>query len=309
MELPTVALPYVDIHLKYQINEINNILLNDLNGAKLSINPTLHIELVTDTILLDTPERLLFGTYSHEYIIERFVIYPKNIIYKNKQSINIKFSGLIKDIFWITKPIYHPNDTCYKKHTYNYDDKYKYYVNAVNEFEKYKVTNILTDSNINYNNDFVILKNIETEIILNNSSRITFINNDDLLNNYEIKYVLFLMDKYCKNYSFENQIKNIKLYFIYIYKNIINTLDVSPIKTLNIQSNSINIVPTMDDTYFNTLIPYQKFYNSPPIGYYIHTFSLYPLDKHIETDKMISMFKTIADGRFYNNLILDLRKI
>ena len=35
----------------------------------------------------------------------------------------------------------------------------------------------------------------------------------------------------------------------------------------------------MDDTYFNTLIPYQKFYNSPPIGYYIHTFSLYPLDK------------------------------
>ena len=34
---------------------------------------------------------------------------------------------------------------------------------------------------------------------------------------------------------------------------------------------------------------------------------IYPLDKHIETDKMISMFKTIADGQFYSNLILPSR--
>ena len=34
---------------------------------------------------------------------------------------------------------------------------------------------------------------------------------------------------------------------------------------------------------------------------------LYPLKKQIETDKMISMFKTVADGRFYNNLILPSR--
>jgi hypothetical protein len=279
ISLPNVALPYVDINIKYQINEINDILLNDLNGVKLSSNPILHIELVSDTILLDIPERLLFGMYSHEYIIERFVTYPKNIIYKNKQSINIKFAGLIKDIIWISKPIYHPNDTCYKKNIYKYDEKYKYYVNADNEYKKYKVTTILTDSNINYNNDFIILKNIETEIILNNSSRITFINNDKLLNNYELKYVLFLIDKHCKTYSFENQIKNIRLYFIYIYKNIINTLDISPIKTINIQSNGVDLVSTMDNNYYNTLIPYQKFYNSPPIGYYIHSFSLYPLDK------------------------------
>lgn len=278
MSLPNVALPHIDINLKYQINEINDVLLNNLNGAKLSIKPTIHIELISDTILLDTPERLLFGTYNHEYIIERFVIYPKNIIYKNKQIINIKFTGLIKDIFWISKPIYHSNDTCYKKYTYNYDEKLKYYIDVIAEYEKYKVTNILTNSNINYNNDFIILKNIETEIILNNSLRITFINNDNLLHNYELKYILFLMDKHCKTYSFENQIKNIRLYFIYIYKNIVNTLNISPIKTINIQSNGVDLVPAMDNIYYNTLIPYQKFYNSPPIGYYIHTFSLYPLD-------------------------------
>ena len=34
---------------------------------------------------------------------------------------------------------------------------------------------------------------------------------------------------------------------------------------------------------------------------------LYPLDKQLEPDKMISMFKIIADGRFYNNLILPSR--
>lgn len=279
LSIPNIALPYIDINIKYQINEINNILLNDLNGVKLSKIPTIHIELVSDTILLDTPERLLFATSNHEYIIERFVIYPKNIIYKNNQSINIKFTGLIKDIFWISKPIYHPNDTCYKKYIYKYDEKYKYYINVIDKYEKYKVTNILTEDNINYNNDFIILKNIETEILLNNSSRINFINNDNLLNNYELKYILFLIDKYCKSYSFDNQIKNIRLYFIYIYKNTINTLDISPIKTINIQSNSVNLVPTMDNTYYNILIPYQKFNNSPPIGYYVHTFSLFPLDK------------------------------
>jgi hypothetical protein len=34
---------------------------------------------------------------------------------------------------------------------------------------------------------------------------------------------------------------------------------------------------------------------------------LYPVEKQLEPDKMISMFKTIADGRFYNNLILPSR--
>ena len=279
LSLPNVALPYVDVSLKYQINDLNEILSNDLYNAKLSIKPTIHIELVLDTILLDTPERLLFGSYSHEYIIERFVIYPKNIIYKDKQTINIKFSNLVKDMFWISKPIYHQEDTCYKKYIYDYDQKYKYYIDASKAYENYKVTNILTDTNIIYNGDFVLLKNIDTEIMLNSSSRITYINNDDLLNNYELRFVLFLMDKYCVNYSFENQIKNIRLYFIYIYKNKVNIFDISPIKTINIQSNSVDLVPTMDNTYYNTLIPYQKFYNSPPIGYYINTFSLNPLEK------------------------------
>ena len=81
------------------------------------------------------------------------------------------------------------------------------------------------------------------------------------------------------NYSFKNQIRNIRLYFIYIYKNNISTIDVSPIKTLNIQSNGVDLVPTLDYNYYNILIPYQKFYNSPPMGYYINTFSLYPLEK------------------------------
>ena len=33
---------------------------------------------------------------------------------------------------------------------------------------------------------------------------------------------------------------------------------------------------------------------------------LYPVNKQIESNKLIELFKTIADGRFYNNLILPL---
>jgi hypothetical protein len=48
---------------------------------------------------------------------------------------------------------------------------------------------------------------------------------------------------------------------------------------MNIQSNAVDLIPTYDHNYFNSVIPYTKFLNSPPIGYYAATFSLFPYDK------------------------------
>jgi hypothetical protein len=169
LALPLIALPYVDFHLKYQINNINKILTNNLSNSKFSITPYLNIEICLDTILLDSPERLLFGSYRHEYIIERFVIYPESLIYRINQSVNMKFNNLVKDIFWISKPIYHANQTSYKKIKNDFDIKYNYYLILTKSFNEYNLKNIITEDNIGFINDYQILRNINQEILINNS--------------------------------------------------------------------------------------------------------------------------------------------
>jgi hypothetical protein len=276
LALPLIALPYVDFHLKYQINNINKILTNNLSNSKFSIIPHLNIEICLDTILLDTYERLLFGSYRHEYIIERFVIYPESLIYRINQSVNMKFNNLVKDIFWISKPIYHDNQTSYNKIINDYDTKYSYYLKLNNSFNEYN--NLITENNIEFINDYQILRNINQEILINNSNRLKIINNDSLLKQYNINFVLFIIDKYLPNMNQNIQISKVKLYFTHLYKNNQNIIEYSPIKTLNIQSNGVDFMPTLDNNYYNSVIPYQKFYNSPPIGYYCTSFSLYPYD-------------------------------
>jgi hypothetical protein len=113
LAIPFVALPYIDLYFKYKINNLNNILLNDITTAQFSTPPEIKIEICLDTIYLDTPERKLFGSYNHEYIIEKYNNYPSNLVYKINQSVSIKLSNLIKDIYFITQPIYHINDNCY----------------------------------------------------------------------------------------------------------------------------------------------------------------------------------------------------
>jgi hypothetical protein len=278
LALPLIALPYVDFHLKYQINNINKILTNNLSNSKFSLTPYLNIEICLDTILLDSPERLLFGSYRHEYIIERFVIYPESLIYRINQSVNMKFNNLVKDIFWISKPIYHANQTSYKKIKNDFDIKYNYYLILTKSFNEYNLKNIITEDNIGFINDYQILRNINQEILINNSDRLKIINNDSLLKQYNINFILFIIDKYLQNMDQSLQISKVKLYLIHLHKNNQNIIEYSPIKTLNIQSNGVDFMPALDNNYYNSLIPYQKFYNSPPIGYYCTSFSLYPCD-------------------------------
>jgi hypothetical protein len=278
LAIPIIALPYIDFYLKYEINNINTILTNDLTNSKFSINPELNIEIVLDSILLDTPERKMFGSHLHEYIIERFVIYPNNLIYNNTQTINIKYTNLVKDIFFISKPVYHQDLTYYENYLYDYDEKYNYYTNAYKEYLLFQKNTVYNNNNIIYVTDFVIFTNINIEISINKSMRIEVINNDVFFNNYELRFILFLMDKYLSNLILKTQIYRLKLYFIHIYKNnkIIN--QISPIQTLNIQSNGVDLVKQYDYTYYNIIIPYQKFLNNPPNGYYSYSFSLFPLE-------------------------------
>jgi hypothetical protein len=127
--------------------------------------------------------------------------------------------------------------------------------------------------------DYKILENIENEILIDKSIRINLIKNQKLLKKFDLEYILYFIDKYLFVLSIEEKIKRLVLYFTYNYKNEIVNNYYSPISSFNLQSNGSNLFYEYNNSYYGNVIPYQKFLNSSPLGYYSYTFSLYPNNK------------------------------
>ena len=99
-------MPHTEIRLNFLLNDIAYILENDLTNTTdtkytFSRTPTVNLSLVTDYILLDNMERKLFGNNAHEYIIDRYKIYPETYIASEESIVKYNFTGLIKDIHLI----------------------------------------------------------------------------------------------------------------------------------------------------------------------------------------------------------------
>ena len=69
----------------------------------------------------------------------------------------------------------------------------------------------------------------------------------------------------------------------------------------------------MDNIYFNNLIPYDKFKNSVPTGYYVYTFSLNPLDKqpngHLNFSNLDNVILTLTNDQNINEEPFNLKII
>lgn len=314
LAMPLICIPYIDLMLNFNINKIENIIDNELINYTFSNIPEIKIELCIDTILLDTEERRLFGSTQHEYIIERFKIYSPQLIYKMNQDITINFTNLVKDIIFISQPIYHQNDTSYKFEVSDQDTYLSYWNKIKLLYEVFKKNRIFTtDIPITYANDFAILDNIEKELLINNSNRIIKIKNNKYLQLFKLDYILFFMDKYLNNKTLPKQIHYISLYFAKNYKNNINIIEKSPITSLCLKSNDNNFFTGLDNIYFNNLIPYDKFKNSVPNGYYVYSFSLNPLDKqpngHLNFSNLDNVILTLTNDPNINEEPFNLKII
>jgi hypothetical protein len=306
LSLPFIALPYIDLYFKYKINNLNNILLNDITSAQFSIHPEIKIQICLDTIYLDTPERKLFGSYNHEYIIEKYNNYPSNLVYKIKQSVPIKLTNLIKDILFITQPLYHNNDNCYKTITYERDTKYLEYTSTLILYNKYKINPVFTEEiPLSYASNFTILDAIEKEIKVNKSIRINRIKTDLLLQKQDLNFILFIMDKYLVNILLESQIKILNLYFTYLFENKQIIIETSTIESFNLQSNGNDLFYNMSQEYYNLVIPYQKYYNSVPLGYYCYSFSLFPLEDQPSGHLNFNQIDNVTINLINNNNIIN----
>ena len=278
LSIPMLSLPYIDLLLNFRIENINNLILNDMTNCTLQEIPQIKVELNIDSIILDTTERELFGSTQHEYLIERYKIYPSSLVFNTNQLISYKFYNLVKDIVFISQPIYHQNDTYYKNITNERDIYYNEYYNSNILYNIWLKTKVFTDqipvSNLS---NFLILEAITSEILVG-SQRIDKIKLNKYLSRYNLEFCLYLIDKYLYRFKFKIQINRLTLYLINNYKNIEKIQKISPITQFNIKNNGNDFFSKQDYNYFNSLIPCTKFKSSPDIGFYVYSFSLLPTE-------------------------------
>ena len=318
LALPLIALPYTEIKIKYKFADLKSILIlsDDMKLIDLSnFNPDIKINLITEYILLDLTERQLFGSYSHEYLISKYKIYKSNYINVSNIVINQKLSGLIKDIYLISKPLNYPSLNYIPEVESNYDNRYAKYLTSLNYYNNYILTNLFTSQNeYMYIEDINIIK--ENLITYNkylsapdkNISEFTYINL--LIDNFQtlsfwdenlLKYLLYFINKYLSSAQRKTKMNNNKnrniiyiltQYLLHTYKNEVKITEISPITSLKFTVNGTDLFNALDSTYYNSVVPYTKFKNTLPIGYYVYSFSLYPLDDQPSGHQNFTNFDT-----------------
>jgi hypothetical protein len=296
--IPTVALPYSELRLEYKLNNLEYTLSNDMSGSYiLSNDPTPKLYLYSEYVVLDNMERKLFGSYGHEYVIDRYKTYLPNNIYNKQTTITKKWNGLVKDIYFISKPNDYAGLTYFPKITNSYDAKYARYTKSKIYYNQYMVTKIYTPESKPYSDDIMIIYNNNIELAnyitagdKSDNSKYARINN--LIATYSmwsiwdsqyelLRYLMYYEDKYLflltNNVARTNYI--LTQYLTYIYRNKNTVQKIQPVTNMLIRTNGTELFSKRDSNYYTNVIPIQKFNNSLPEGFYCYSFSLNPCEE------------------------------
>jgi hypothetical protein len=291
LALPILAMPYSQLRLEYKLNDLSTIITNDITNATFNANsismiPNINISLISEFILLDSMERNLFGSYSHEYIIETFQTYVTNTVIGNT-VLSKKWNGLIKDIYFISKPINYPGLTHIPSIIYYNDPKYNRYNTAVGYTPAYVATNIFTPESKPYSDDIKTIVNNRSEynqyLAAGNKESFTRINNLNNTfgtwsnwNSSLLLYTMYYMDTYLLLLPWDKQSYVLAMYLKYLYSNSTTNSMISPIANMLIRVNGTELFARRNYNYYTNTVPCQKFNNSLPIGYYCYTFAIQP---------------------------------
>ena len=277
LALPLVSLPYVDVSIKFKLNDLSKILGFDV---KLNNAPEINIQLNIDGILLDSEERNLFAKNQHEYFIERFKQYPDCILNKVNTTNRLLFKNLVKDIYFSTV-ISGTSDKVFYNETIIMDSIQQKFNNIFLLYQEFLKIGVYTDK-ISKNNadDFKILKSIIVEAQKKSSLRYIDFMESIIIKKYNILLSLYIDSKYNSNLqTMQQKISKLTKYYGFVYKYEIVKNPISPIELMNLKAGGGDLFRSYDSNYFNLVIPYQKYFNSIDPGYYVYTFALYPLDK------------------------------
>ena len=307
--LPIVSLNYSYLSVKYKIGKLLDLInignTKNMTSYRILNQPAINIQLNIDGIILDTPERELFGNNQHEYIIERFKTYPNTLINTVNNTARMKFKNMVKDIFFSTE-IISSGDKCYyttKIKNDTYSEEFYYLKPLYLQFVQIGVYNA---ENIQYNNDFDYIRQADIEIQTQSERYLYFMNSPILAKN-DIELALYLDSKYQQNLiDLYSKRQNLEVYFTYNYINKIIKTPVNTISNMNIQTSGHDLMQMLDSGYYNLVVPYEKYFNSVDPGYYAYSFALNPLEKqpsgHINFSKLDDIvINTVNNSQVVND--------
>ena len=269
LSLPLIFLRYHDVSINLKLNYLteccyfeklnNNIVIEDL--IKIT-----SISLLLNYVYLDKEERIKFGQYKHEYLIDQTQMMKYSINKLKNINIELPFFNPIKQIFWFVR---------YK----NNIDKLKYFeFSNINYIDIYEFSsfnfNTLQINTVNSNISNYI--NIGDIIIISNSiyySGEFYVKN--IINEFiYITYTIFPIENYKFNYNpnytkSDNYILNCQAF---LYK---KTID-NPISSSLLELNGVIRFNFTDNIYTNYVQPYQHNSRIPNNGIHSYSFSLNP---------------------------------
>lgn len=296
----------ISIKLKSAIDVINYYGLDEPSENDLPIISSGY--LLVDYIYLETPERELFKNNNHDYLIE-IVQDMTDTITSQQTKINLIFDKPTKYLAWYVhlNRYYERNQFMVWAH----DDVWE---TARINFAKlvWLITRVgldASDSNpiINFNDSYVNIGQVPDTITDGNAKLqtlaskvnglILFAENidGDIIAKATIDNVILTKneitfeDMSITNNEFKDDINtttqqvnflDIHTYSIIDalnYGNFINRSD-NPIINSSLQLNGKNRFQERDGQFYNYLMPYYYFKNSPPDGVNVYTFSIHPTD-------------------------------
>ena len=293
--LPIVSLNYSYLSIKYKIDKLLNLITNldtnvtNMTSYKIINQPEINIQINIDGIILDTTERELFGNNQHEYIIERFKTYPDTLIDTVNNTARMKFKNMVKDIFFSTEIISSHKLSYYNTTVKNdiYSGEF-YFLKPL--YLQFVIIGVYNANTIQYNKDFDYIRQADDEI-KTKSERYTYFMESPIIARNNIELALYLDSKYQQNLiTLLSKRNNLDLYFTYNYMNKTTYTPVSTISSMNIQTSGHDLMTMLDSTYYNLIVPYQRYFNSVDPGYYGYSFAINPLEKqpsgHINFSKL-----------------------
>ena len=205
-------------------------------------------------------------------LIETMYLYQTIILNKKIEYNVVKIKSRIKEFFIAIK-----NKVIKTK--YEYDKWYSLYLTNYKNYSNSKNLNIYEIE------DYYIFKLIEDEI-KNNSNRVSQLKNHPLLKNYDIKYIIYLDEKYLTYINenlnnltspYSNKITLLSLYFKNIYKNNKIETKVDLIKDIQFELNGMGL-KSESFKYFGNVLPY---YNGESINedYLLYNISFNALEE------------------------------
>ena len=291
--LPLISLQNSRPYLNLKLNSLENLIKNDISmldrrSLDTQLNKKLKLDMITDTILLDSIERKKFAEYNHEYLIQRNISYPKVLINTITKEIPLPIKGLIKDIFWFcnSEKTNKPYITNLEK---DRDEYYSEFLETYNLYQRF-IDNNRTfglQFSTDYKYRFEILDKIVL-MILNDTGNglVNTIKNHHTLKKYNIIFVLYLFYyrlTYYDKIEFSSELSRnrrkfskLVLYFTKVYKDSESNNKLHPIKDLEFKANGRSLLAETNYQYYNSVVAVDKFTRSSDYGDYMYSFSLYP---------------------------------